>query len=88
MGKHEIANGYVELVDPVEQRRRIDAEIETRQRQGRHCGPADEHLIAALEAGLPACAGVAVGVERLQMVYDDVSDIADVVTFTGRPNDD
>ncbi len=88
LGKYEIANGYVELVDPAEQRRRIEAEIETRQRQARHCGPADEHLLAALDAGLPACAGVAVGVERLQMVYDGVTDIADVVTFSGRPNDD
>ena len=43
--------------------------------------PVDETLIAALEAGLPECAGVSVGIERLHMVLDHAEDIRDVITF-------
>jgi lysyl-tRNA synthetase class 2 len=80
-GDLELANGYVELNDPVEQRQRIDRDLQARQQAGRAGLPADETLLAALESGLPECAGVAVGMERLHMVLDQTDDIADVVTF-------
>ena len=80
-GDIELANGYVELRDAEEQRHRIDRDLETRRRDGRPAYPPDLNLIGALEAGLPACAGVAVGVERLQMTLDRTDDIRDVVTF-------
>ena len=80
-GDLELANGYVELTDPGEQRRRIERDIATRERSGRSSLPADESLLAALAAGLPECAGVSVGIERLHMVLDHAEDIRDVVTF-------
>ena len=80
-GDVELANGYVELTDAAEQRRRIEEDNEERKRRGRTIRPVDEALLAALEAGLPQCAGVAMGLERLQMVLDNTDDIHDVVTF-------
>ena len=87
-GDMELANGYVELTDAVEQRRRIDSDLEKRQRLGRHLHPWDRALIEALEHGLPDCAGVALGVERLQMVLDQTEDIRDVMTFAFERNDE
>ncbi len=80
-GDVELANGYVELTDAAEQRQRIEADNSERERRGRAVRPIDEALLAALEAGLPPCAGVAMGLERLQMVHDNTDDIRDVVTF-------
>jgi lysyl-tRNA synthetase class 2 len=45
-------------------------------------------LLAALEHGLPDCAGVAVGFERLQMIHEQTDDIGDVVTFVDRSDID
>ncbi len=81
LGSMELANGYVELTDVAEQRRRIDEECERRNKLGHPALPIDHNLIAALEAGLPECAGVALGFERLQMLQDRSDDICDVVTF-------
>ncbi|MBU2676451.1 MAG: EF-P lysine aminoacylase GenX [Gammaproteobacteria bacterium] len=81
-GAVELANGYVELTDAQEQRERIEADNENRRRRDRRVRPYDSALLAALEAGLPACAGVAVGLERLQMIQDRTDDIRDVITFS------
>ena len=83
----ELANGYVELTDAREQRRRIETDLQTRRAAGRDAVPVDESLLAALEHGLPECAGVAVGFERLQMIHDATDDIADVIPFTIRSSD-
>lgn len=80
-GDLEVANGYVELTDPREQRERIERDLECRRKHRRPLYPWDRKLLAALESGLPDCAGVAVGVERLQMVLDGTNDIRDVLTF-------
>jgi lysyl-tRNA synthetase class 2 len=80
-GPLELANGYVELTDAKEQLRRIEADNDDRRRRNRAVRPADIELLAALAAGLPACAGVAMGFERLQMIHDGTDDIGDVVTF-------
>lgn len=63
----ELANGYHELADPAEQRRRFEADRERRRRVGAADVPPDGHLLAALDAGLPECAGVALGFDRLVM---------------------
>lgn len=81
-GGLELANGYVELTDALEQRRRMEHDIALREQSGRSSPLADESLIAALEAGLPDCAGVSVGIERLHMVLDQAEDIRDVITFS------
>jgi lysyl-tRNA synthetase class 2 len=86
-GAMELANGFVELTDAEEQRHRIDTDLARRRRLGRVCEPWDRDLVAALEAGLPESAGVAVGLERLHMVLEGSEDIADVMTFVlGRGN--
>jgi len=80
-GPIELANGFVELTDAAEQRRRMKADLEKRRASDRPPVAMDEALLAALESGLPSCAGVAVGLERLLMIAADRDDIRDVVTF-------
>ena len=87
-GDMELANGYVELTDAAEQRRRIDADLEKRQRTGRDVPPWDRNLLRALESGLPDCAGVAVGIERLHMLLEKSGDIRHVMTFAFEADDD
>lgn len=82
LGPVELANGYVELTDSEEQLRRIEADNLARRRRGRPVRPVDELLLAALESGLPDCAGVALGLERLLMLFNKTDDIANVITFT------
>ncbi len=77
----ELANGYHELTDPVEQRRRFESDIETRRLAGLPEPPIDKHLLEALEHGLPDCAGVALGVDRLLMLAAGTRNIADVLAF-------
>ncbi len=82
-GDLELANGYVELTDAGEQARRMGADLDARRRRGLPAVPRDEQLLAALASGLPDCAGVALGLERLQMLADGSDDIKNVVTFCG-----
>jgi elongation factor P--(R)-beta-lysine ligase len=77
----ELANGFHELGDAAEQRRRFEADQERREQAGRAVPPLDENLIAALAAGLPACAGVALGVDRLLMLLLDLPDVASAMPF-------
>ena len=84
LGSVELANGYVELTDAAEQLRRIEADNQSRRRRGRPVRPVDKHLIAALESGLPECAGVALGIERMQMLFHKTDDIGKVITFSFR----
>jgi len=86
-GTLELVNGYVELADATEQRARFAADNERRQLAGKRIVPGDPLLLAALDSGLPPCAGVAVGFERLHMIYEQVDDIAKVVTFAARNAD-
>ncbi len=87
-GRLELANGYVELSDANLQRERFATEAAARQASGRHCGPTDEKLLAALGAGLPDCAGVALGFERVHMLADGHDSIRDVITFGFGENDE
>jgi lysyl-tRNA synthetase class 2 len=80
-GDLELANGYVELTDASEQRQRFENDIAQREQSGQSSLLTDEHLLDALQAGLPECAGVSVGLERLHMVLDQAEDIGDVITF-------
>ena len=80
-GAMELANGFVELRDPVEQRRRMHADLARRRASAKRSVPPDEPLLTALESGLPECAGVAVGFERLLMLATGMPDIRDVLTF-------
>ncbi len=84
----ELANGYVELTDAVEQRARFLKDSEDRETAGKPATPGDELLLAALQSGLPECAGVAVGFERLQMIYERTDNIDEVVTFSTRTSNE
>ncbi len=78
----EIANGFSELTDASEQRGRFELELEIRTGQGKPVAPMDEYFLAALEAGLPDCSGVAMGIDRLLMVLLGVENIKDIQAFT------
>lgn len=86
-GTLELANGYVELTDADEQGARFAADERKRRSAGKAAMPRDELLLSALRDGLPACAGVAVGFERLQMIYEKTDNIANVVCFASRSTD-
>jgi lysyl-tRNA synthetase class 2 len=77
----EIANGYDELIDAHEQRKRFAADQEVRKLDALPPLPADQRLLAALSHGMPACAGVALGVDRLLMLQIGAIDIRDVLAF-------
>lgn len=77
----ELANGFHELADAEEQARRFAAELKWRRENGKIMPPADANLIAALQSGLPDCAGVALGVDRLLMLLLDAPDLASMFAF-------
>jgi lysyl-tRNA synthetase class 2 len=77
----ELANGYLELTDASEQRVRFEQDNRRRVQQGGKPVVMDRRLLAALEAGLPDCAGVALGVDRLLMVAGGYSSLDDVIAF-------
>ena len=81
LGPLELANGYHELTDAAEQRVRFERDVATRSARGEDAPAIDEGLLAALAHGMPACAGVALGVDRLLMAMLDTPRIADVVAF-------
>lgn len=75
----ELANGYHELTDATEQARRFDLDIAQRKAEGLPQRPVDNLLVAALAAGMPDCAGVAIGLDRLVMLALGTSEIKDVI---------
>jgi lysyl-tRNA synthetase class 2 len=77
----ELANGYHELTDPAEQARRFAADLEARAGRGLPVVPADERLLAALAHGLPDCAGVALGFDRLAMLALGADRLDQVIAF-------
>lgn len=80
-GELEVANGFHELTDPVEQKQRFCAEQAKRLALGLANIPFDQNLVDALAEGLPDCAGVALGLDRLLMILCDVSHISEVISF-------
>ncbi|GGD70232.1 elongation factor P--(R)-beta-lysine ligase [Lacimicrobium alkaliphilum] len=77
----ELANGFHELTDADEQRQRFEQDNLKRRQNGKQEKPVDTHLLAALHAGLPDCAGVAVGIDRLMMLALGQNAIDDVISF-------
>ncbi len=71
----ELANGFTELTDASEQRARFERDNQQRVESGLPAYPVDEAFLQALERGMPDCAGVALGLERLMMVLLDKNDI-------------
>ena len=77
----ELANGYHELSEITEQRQRFGNDQELRRRRGLPVNPLDPNLLAALEAGMPDCAGVALGFDRVLMLAMGAASIDDVLAF-------
>lgn len=79
----ELGNCFSELTDPVEQKKRFEADLIERKKTKKTVYPIDEDLIEALGSGLPKVSGIAVGVDRLIMLAADVPTIADTMFFPG-----
>jgi len=80
-GKMEIANGFSELNDPEDQRRRFEQQIKERERGDEEAHQMDEDYIRALSYGMPPAGGVGVGVDRFAMLLTDSHTIRDVILF-------
>jgi lysyl-tRNA synthetase class 2 len=81
LGGLELANGFTELTDPVEQRARFTRDETLRRAVGKPPRPLPEPYLAEL-ANLPPCSGMALGIDRLVMLLTDAAEIAEVVAFT------
>ncbi len=81
IGGMEVANGYSELNDPREQRRRMQEQVDGRGAAGEVPPSVDTDYITALEHGMPPAAGIGIGVDRLVMLATDSSTIRDVILF-------
>ncbi len=77
----ELANGYTELIDSVEQEKRFENENKQRQKQGIEQMQIDQKLLSAMADGIPNCAGVALGLDRLLMIVLEKNALAEVLPF-------
>lgn len=77
----EVANGYSELNDPEEQRRRFEQQQAARERGDDECHGKNASFVAALRHGLPPTAGCGVGIDRLVQVLTGTASIRDVILF-------
>ncbi len=80
-GKMELSNGFSELNDPEDQRRRFEQQLKERERGDEEAHQMDEDYIRALSYGMPPAGGVGVGVDRLAMLFTDSHTIRDVILF-------
>lgn len=80
-GGLELANGFAELTDPAEQRRRFDADLAQRRAKGLPAVPLDERFLSALAEGMPPSAGMALGFDRLAMLLFGAAHIRAVLPF-------
>jgi len=80
-GKMEISNGFSELNDPEDQRRRFEGQLNERERGDEEAHQMDEDYIRALSYGMPPAGGVGVGVDRLIMLLTNSHTIRDVILF-------
>ena len=80
----ELCNGFDELTDASEQRRRFEQDERRRARDGRTTYPLDERFLAGLTSGMPRASGNALGFDRLLMLATGARELADVIAFPAR----
>ncbi len=80
----ELANGFTELNDPYEQRLRLESGQTNRRQKGYSVYPLDEAFLAMMEQGMPPAGGMALGVDRLIMLFANASSIDEVIAFPFR----
>ena len=78
----ELANGYFELIDVQQQQQRFEQDQQRRQQLAAPAVEADQFLLAAMAQGLPSCAGVALGVDRLLMLSQQLATVAETISFS------
>ncbi len=78
----ELSNGYHELTDAKEQRRRFEEENISRQSAEKEPYPIDEELLTALERGLPDCCGVSIGFDRLMLLRNNLQSIHEIIPLS------
>lgn len=81
IGGVEMVNGFSELNDPLEQRKRMEDQEKMREAGEKEAEPMDEDFIEALEYGMPPAAGLAVSIDRLTMLLSDTQNIKEVIPF-------
>ena len=77
----ELANAFTELNDPIEQRSRLESEAILRHAEGNSVYPLDEQFLNSLESGLPPSGGIALGLDRLIMLFTNTRKIKEVIAF-------
>jgi lysyl-tRNA synthetase class 2 len=79
VGGLELANGFGELTDAKQQKELLQRDLELRKKLGKQTWPIDEDFIAALESGVPNAGGVALGVDRMVLLFTGAKDLNEVI---------
>lgn len=81
-GGLELGNGYQELTDASANQSVLNAEIRTREKMGIETTPKDQYFLDAMKSGMPECAGIAIGIDRLLMLETNAKTLAEVLNFS------